>query len=274
MRKLSAILLFMLLYSSTTLAATPEETLRRNPYDYATRSELVAEYRAAGDYASAYYHAAWLAWLASHEYADAEQGAKFLRETNTRDRAARERSELLVVILAATESKRLLYNTCLNGAIAQQAARLRRDLSELLNQAKEVAAQQDDPLVRLALAELALSLDDALVFENDRETMQKTRQTVLREAAARAEAVASSLPKSPGAYKRLAIIRGRLATLNNRTALWELAIAEAQRAYDLDPTDASLVEMLWTFHLRAGRWEQAKLWEKRLADSLAACDSD
>jgi hypothetical protein len=234
----------------------------------------VAAYRAAGDYASAYYHAAWLAWLASREYADSENGAAFLREPGARDRAARGRNESLAAVLAATEAQRLLYNTCLNGAIAQQAPRLRRDLADLLARTEKDAAKQDDPLVRLALAQLGLSLDDALVFENDKEAGPRIRLTVLRGAAARAEAVTSALPESPGAHRMLAIIRGRLAELDNRAALWELAITEAQRAYELDATDPSIVELLWTLHLRAGHREQARLWEKRLVDSLAACDSD
>ena len=267
MRRLLPAVLLMWLLCPCGLAATSGETFKRHPYDYAARRELVAARRAAGDYASAYYHAAWLAWLASREYAD--DGLAFLRDRGNRDRASHGRTESLTPVLAAVEAQQLLGNTCFNGAIAQQAPRLGRDIGELLARAQTAASQQDDPLVRLALARLGLTLDDVLVFENATDS-RRPRVAVLRAAAGRAEAAAAALPESPGSHRTLALIRGRLAELDNRAALWEVAIAEAQRAYELDSTDPFLVELLWNLHLRAGHWEQAKVWEKRLADSLAA----
>ena len=53
MRGVLFVALLMLLVGSRALAAAPEEMLRRNPYDYAARRELVSFYRTAGDYASA-----------------------------------------------------------------------------------------------------------------------------------------------------------------------------------------------------------------------------
>ncbi len=48
----------------------------------------------------------------------------------------------------------------------------------------------------------------------------------------------------------------------DRPELWGLAIAEVERARQLDPDDASLAVMLWTLHLRAGNWAEAKKWQQ------------
>jgi hypothetical protein len=45
-----------------------ERHLGRHPCDYAAREDLVAAYRQSGDHAAAYYHAAWLAWLATRQW--------------------------------------------------------------------------------------------------------------------------------------------------------------------------------------------------------------
>jgi len=76
--------------------------------------------------------------------------------------------------------------------------------------------------------------------------------------------VVAWLPESPGAHRTLAVIRARLAELDNQPELWDLAIAEANRARQLDPADTTLVEFLWTVHLRAGHWAEAKRWQARL----------
>jgi len=52
--------------------------------------------------------------------------------------------------------------------------------------------------------------------------------------------------------------------LTSWNGLMLAAFAEAARAHQLDPADASLVELLWTLHLRAGHWAQAKGWQARL----------
>ena len=252
-----------------------EAQLERAPYDYPARQDLVAAYRESRDYGAAYYHAAWLAWLAAGQYADSDLGWAFLRPREFRDRASRSDTPGLQVILAAVEAQQKLHDTCFNGAIAQQAGRLRKDISDLLARAEqsESDATKNDPVARIALAHLALTLDDALVFE-DTSASRRARPPVLRAAASRAAAVAAWLPDAPGPHRTLALIRARLAELDNRPALWDLAIAEAERAFELDPEDPRLAELLWTLHLRAGRWAEAKVWESRVAPPPGECDSN
>ncbi|MCJ7822129.1 MAG: hypothetical protein MUQ26_03445, partial [Armatimonadetes bacterium] len=93
---------------------------------------------------------------------------------------------------------------------------------------------------------------------------RRSRLNILRQAASRAAAVVSWLPDSPGAHRTLAAVRARFAEIDNQPELWDLAIAEADRAYQLDPADASFVEFLWTLHLRAGHWIEAQRWQARL----------
>ncbi|UCC68871.1 MAG: hypothetical protein JSV79_02795 [Armatimonadota bacterium] len=239
--------------------------LARDPYAYSTRQRLVAEARAAGDYPVAYYHAAWLAWLAPRRSADSDAGLPLLRDKDARKRAAYNQTGPIDAIIAAVEAKQLLANTCLNGAVAQQAGRLRANIADLLARAEEAEAQarHADPAARIALAQLCLSLDDALTFEGAAAN-HRLRLRVLQQAASRASAVAAWLPECPGPRRTLAAIRARLAELDNRSDLWGLAIADAERAFQLDPDDRSLLELLWVLNLRAGRWTEAASWQARV----------
>ncbi len=276
MRGLAALSLLVLMLPPASAATDAlEERLRRDPYECATRSDLVVLCRDSGNYAEAYYHAAWLTWLGGREYAESEAGGAFLRKRGNRDRASRGLSSDITPIVAAVDAKRLLYDTCLNGAIAQQAARVLRDISSLVEQAERAAAQgrSRDPVIRMALAELALTLDDALIFERT-EAATRARPRLLRAAASRAQAAAALLPEAPGPHRTLAAIRSRMAELSNEAALWELAIEEAERAWKLDPSDHVLAEFLWALHLRAGHWEEAKVWQARVEAAAAECGSD
>lgn len=278
MRILLVLLVLVLLPAVASADGDPstlEAHLARSPYDDAARQDLVAAYRHSRDYGAAYYHAAWLAWLAAGQYADSDLGSAFLRRREFRDRASRSDTPGLQVALAAVEARQKLHDTCFNGAISQQAGRLRKDISDLLTRAakSEADAPKNDPLARIALARLSLTLDDALVFENT-SASRRARPAVLRAAASRAAAVAAWLPQAPGPHYTLAVIRARLAELDNRPALWDLAIAEAQRALQLDPDNPRIVELLWTLHLRAGRWAEARTWQSRVNSSANTCDAD
>lgn len=244
---------------------SPAVVIDRDPYAHAARQALVGQARDAGDHAVAYYHAAWLAWLGPRQYADSDAGLAYLRDRATRDRASRSDAVSLAPVLAAVEAKELLANSCCNGAIGQQAGRLFATITDLIARAEEAEAQSGgrDPAARIALAHLYLSLDDALIFAGASDR-RRSRLRILRQAASRAAAVVSWLPESPGAHRTLAVVRARLAELDNEPELWDLAIAEAARAHQLDPADASLVELLWTLHLRAGHWAEAKGWQARL----------
>ena len=278
MRMLLVMLLLALLPAVASTDGDPsalEARLARSPYDDAARQDLVAAYRDSRDYGPAYYHAAWLAWLAVGQYADSDLGSAFLRTREFRDRASRSDLRGLQVVLAAAEAQRKLHDTCFNGAISQQAGRLRKDIADLLARAAaaESGAARNDPVVRIALARLALTLDDALIFENT-SASHRARPAVLRSAASRATAVAAWLPDAPGPRYTLALARARLAELDNRSAFWDLAIAEAQRALQLDPDNPRIVELLWTLHLRAGLWAEAREWESRVGSSAGTCDAD
>lgn len=271
--------LVLLAAPSSAAAATDvgslHEHVRRDPYDYAARRELVATQSESGDLAAAYYHAAWIAWLGPGEYGDSLQGSAFLRSRANRERARRDGGSEVVTVIAAVEARQLLLDTCLNGAIAQQAARLRRDLLDYAERAQETAAtaSRNDPVVRMALAHLALTLDDALAFEGSASS-KRARLGVLRAAASRAQAAASMLPEAPGPHRLAAVIRSRMAELDNDPDLWGLAIAEAERAWQLDSSDLGLCQLLWALHLRAGHWDEAKLWEQRVAAAAGVCQTE
>lgn len=236
--------------------------LDRDPYDYDARRRLVVVCQAAGDHVQAHYQAAWLAWLAPQRYAASSSGAGLLRDRRARDRAAGwERSGPVGAVVAAVSAERSLLDTCLNGAIAQQAGRLRAEVRDSISQVEGAQAgdEHPDPVGRAALARLYLTLDDCLRSENT-EASRRARPQALKKAAGLADAVAQSLPKSPGAHRQLAIIRARLAELEDRPELWEMAIEQAKTAQALDPGDQPLTEMIWALLLRAGQWAEANRW--------------
>lgn len=245
------------------------------PYDYRARQRLVQAHLRTRDHVAAYYEAAWLAWMAPRAYADSPEGTAVLRDRRVRDRAAAASAGgPLWVIVAAADGGRLVAETCLNGAAGQHASRLRQDVADLVSQAEKAdwGNGRKDAVTRSALAHLYLSLDDCLRLE-DTPSSRRARPHVLKKAASLATAVVSWLPKSPGARRTLAEIRARLADLEDRSELWDLAIAEAEMAQALDPEDPSLVEMVWTLHLRAGHWADASRWETG-GPSAHGCDRD
>jgi len=243
--------------------------------DDAARAELVVSRLQSGDHASAYYQAAWLTWLSMSVYAESDVGAGVLRNRAIRDRAARSRPEEMLPITLAVQAEQLVYSTCFNGAIAQQTTRLHRDVEALRARAERAASETDlqDPIVRMALARLAMALDSVLMFDVTKAT-DRERVSLLRSAASRAGAVAEWRPEAPGAHRLLATIRARLAEIDNRPEQWDLAIGEATRAFELDPTDESLAELLWGLHLRAGNWAEARRWEQRVEVTSASCTEE
>jgi len=282
-RLLPAILFTVLLLPGRAWAASPglsseqiESELAHKPYNYLARQLLVDELRQDGSYASAYWHAAWLTWLASRQYSDSDEGAGLLRDRRNRDRAASWQSEGLTATIAAVDAQHLLYDSCLNGSIAQQAERIRREIAAMLAHAEEADAKagRNDPVARMALVQLGITLDDAILLDTTGDD-HTSRLSVLRIAATRAAAVAAWLPQAPGPHRSLAIIRARLADLpagrradmDGRGELWDTAIAEADRALELDPSDPYLPELLWTLHLRAGHWTQAAAWQAKVEET-------
>jgi hypothetical protein len=269
-----------------------ERVLADDPCEFASRSLAVSGYHEKGEHALAYYHAAWLAWLGPGEFRAGLTGERFLLDREHRDRAAAQGGNELEAVLAAVAARRMVADSCLGGTIAQQASRLRKDIAAMLERAQTAAGagggvpfgsapfgsargeqgrrelrQRSDPVSRMALVELALSLDDAMVLEGG--AGDPARLPVLRAAATGAETVAAWLPEAPGPHRTLAIIRARLADLgmgrqagpDTRGELWRMAVAEGQRARQLDPSDPYLAELLWALCLRAGDWEQAAVWE-------------
>ncbi|MBN1459639.1 MAG: hypothetical protein JXA57_08875 [Armatimonadetes bacterium] len=269
------VIVTVLMLLSTGATASSGGRFEGGHLDDPTRAELVASCLQSGDYATAYYHAAWLTWLSASLYAESDGGAGVLRNRSIRDRAARSRPDDMLPITLAVEAEQLVYGTCLNGAIAQQSTRLHRDLEALRVRAERAASESAprDPIVRLALARLSLTLDSVMMFEVTKATDQE-RISVLRTAASRAGAVADWRPDAPGAHRLLAIIRARLAEIDNHPAQWQLAIKEATRAFELDPTDRSLAEMLWVLHLRAGNWDEARKWQRQVETMSASCVGD
>jgi hypothetical protein len=230
-------------------------------YDYEARAQLVAAYEQAGDYSSAYYQAAWLAWLGPRQCAESSAGARYLRDRRARDRAASKGGMEVAAVVAAMDAERHLSESCFNGVIAAQAERLRGQTADYITQVEKAAASQTrDPVVRMALVHLYVTLDDVLAVQGGAAGWRE-RLPVLFKAAGQAEAVCAWLPESPGAHRALGVVRARIAQLQSRPEPWETAIAECERAYRLDPGDQRLPEFLWTLNLRAGHWEQASRWE-------------
>jgi hypothetical protein len=242
--------------------ANPVAAVSANPYDYQARQRLARASRSSSDGASAYYHAAWLAWLAPRQFADSPEGARLLRDRRARDQATWAGSGAAAIAALAAETSESITNTCLNGAAATQSGRLRDDAKDAIARAEQMEGRLDhpDPVARVALARLYLSLDDCLALEDTAES-RHTRSKTLRKAASLASAVVDWLPKSPGAHLTLAIARARLASLENRAEFWDMALDGCKMAQALDPADPALSDMVWTLHLRAGHWAEAKRWE-------------
>jgi tetratricopeptide (TPR) repeat protein len=257
-RRLLAALAGVLLLGSALAAAEPA------PYDYAARQRKAKELRQARDYAGALYQSVWLAWLAPQRYRVAAEPA--LRDRELRQRAHRAAADepMQQILDAALEASQSISDTCLNGAIAQQTGRLEEDVSALVKQAESArsALNADDPLARLALAQLYLSWDDLLRLRHD-PGRDQDRRYLLRRAAGAVEAAARTLPQAPGIYRTEAIVRARFAEIGSDRDQWSEAIAAATRAAELDPDNASLYDLLWGLNLRAGRWDDAARWRER-----------
>jgi len=261
--RLSAVLALLAAWLSAANAGTPADALNADPYDYHARQQLVRAYQDAGDWTSAYYQAAWLAWFAPRRFADSPTGALLLRDRRARDQAAAwAASGQVAAVIAAADAARTVANTCLNGAVTTQASRLRDEVTGLISTAEQADSKlaRPDPVARAALARLYLSLDDCLALDNTADS-QRARPKALQKAASLASAVVGWLPKSPGAHLTLAIARARLAGLDNRAEFWDMAIEECRMAEALDPYDHALIGMIWTLYLRAGKWAEAKRWE-------------
>jgi hypothetical protein len=257
-----------------TDASLQGRVLAREPYNYSSRAALVTEYTKLGDHNSAYYHAAWLAWLAPREYADSDQGIAFLWSREVRDRAAGAGGAASVAI-KAVEAHELLHESCLSGTVEQQHMRLRGEIGDHLTRAEqmELKGGRHDPVIRIALARLTLALDDAVAFDSSADH-RRMRLSILRKAASRASSVAGWLPDCPGPHRLLARIRARMADIENGRALWALAISDAERAHSLDPGDTALVELLWVLNLRAGNWQAARRWQTRLEAASGGCSAE
>ena len=169
------------------VSADPLARLDRNPYDYAARRELVEQRLAAREHTSAYYHAAGLYWLAPKQHAEAGFGYLSDRRLRERARAAGPEGAVSIVVGAVTARQRLV-DACLRGTIATQTSFLQREVSQLLAEAERNARvlAKGDPVVRAALADLSLTLDDALRFEGGSGS-RRERLKVLRRAAGLAE---------------------------------------------------------------------------------------
>jgi len=246
---------------------TLESVLADNPLDFDARSLAVSGYYSQRQYGAAYYHAAWLAWLGPGEFRARSTGLPFLFDRERRDRAGAEAGEDLAAVLAAVAGQRMVADSCLGGTIAQQAPRLRKQIGAMLERAQEISGQASptprrDPVARMALVQLALSLDDTILL--DAGPSDPSRLPILRSAVTGAEALAAWLPEAPGPRRTLSIIRARLAGIDGRRELWHTALAEAERAHRLDPSDPYLAEVLWTICLRLGDWRQAAVWQRQL----------
>jgi len=257
-----AVLLLALLSTCPAVAA---DSYRgpRDPYDYAARQRLVSSARKTGDYASALYHAAWLTWLAPRKYAESAESV--LEDRQVTDRARRATQEdPVAVVLAALEARRARREVWLSGRVLSQTPLRQERIATLVTQAQATQAQLNgpDPVARMALADLYLTLDDVIALCTDPARV-KDRKQVLRQAIASAESVTQALPDAPGAYRTLAIARARLADLENDPEEWDLAITACAHAVSPDPDDPALCELMWSLHLRAGHWEEAKRWQQR-----------
>ncbi len=246
--------------------AVLEARVRQSPYDYQARQQLAQACRRAGEYGEAFREAAWLAWLAPQKYAQSPEGARYLLDRRARDRARDARNAAARLPVAAVEARRALADSCFDGTVTQQTERLRAETERAIQEAEADAAGESalGPVDRMALAHMYLVLDHILALGEERggNAFHRARLRALRRAASHVTAVSEALPKAPGAHRTLAVIRARLAELEDSQEMWKLATAECKQASRLDPDDASLGEMMWTLALRTGDWTEAKHWER------------
>jgi len=100
---------------------------------------LVEQCLAAREHASAYYHAAWLYWLAPKEQAEA--GFAYVADRRLRDRARAAGPDGAVsIVVGAVTARQQLVDACLRGTIATQTSFLQREVSQLLAEAERNAA--------------------------------------------------------------------------------------------------------------------------------------
>jgi hypothetical protein len=264
-RRLLTALAGILLLAAVLAAAEP------NPYDYAARQRRARELRQARDYPGALYQSVWLAWFAPQRYRVAAEPALRDRDLLQRAHRAAPGEPVQQLLDAALEASQSIADTCLNGAIAQQTGRLEEEMSALVEQAESARRTMtaDDPLARLALAQLYLSWDDLLRLQHD-PGRDQDRRYLLRRAAGAVEAAAQMLPQAPGGYRTEAIIRARLAEIGNDPDQWSEAITAATRASELDPDNTSLYDLLWGLNLRAGRWDDAARWRERCRQATSS----
>ncbi len=264
MRRAWGVLLALSLLIASAAGATETTSAPAgptDPYDYQARQRLATEAGNRGDYPTAAYHAAWLAWLAPHTFAGSAEAA--LRDSNLLPRLRRPGSPgTLAILLAALRAHQEVAEACREGTVVSQSLRLQNTVAELTTKAEEaqVALEENDPLARAALADLSLSLDDALRLAGK---SARDRKPVLRRALASAEAATRLLPNAPGGYRLAAAAWARSAELSNDPGEWDLAITACAHALSADADDPILWELMWTLHLRAGHWEEAKRWQRR-----------
>jgi len=163
-------------------------------------------------------------------------------------------------------ARQRLVDTCLRGTITTQPSFLQREVSQLLAEAERKARvlAKGDPVVRAALVDLSLTVDDALRFEGGSRG-RRERLKVLRRAAGLAESGVAQLPESSGAHRLLGLVRARRAELDAQAELWDSAVTEFEAAYRLDPGNLLVADTLRVLSLRAGRWEEARRWQATAA---------
>ncbi len=232
-----------------------------DPYDYTAHQRLAAEARHEGRPSTALYHIAWLVWLAPHDYTKAAEG--LLREDMRLSNAGLPAgSPTATVVILAGSARRELANACGRGVLPSQAARLQTTVLDLVQQAEQsqVTRTENDPVARIAMADLYLTLDDAMRLAS---AADRDRKPVLQRAVTLGEAVTRALPEAPGAPRLTAAARARLANLTNGPEDWDAAIASGTQALVLDQDDPVLWELMWSLNLRAGHWDEAKKWQQR-----------
>lgn len=263
MRRAGLLLLAALLLAAGASFGQPSSTPGEpaDPYDWAARERLAKQARTRGDSAAALYQAGWLAWLGTHGYVKAAEGMlrEGARASNVGTPAAS--GAVTVVILAAT-ARREVANACGNGVLPSQRARLEATVRDLIAQAEgsQKARQENDPVARIGLADLYLTLDDVLHLSGK---TARDRKPVLQRAVTLSEAVGRAVPDAPGAHRLAASAWARLADLSNEAGAWDLAITACAHALAPDPDDPVLWELMWTLHLRAGHWAEAKRWQQQ-----------